>query len=98
MSPLNITFKALSDKTRRKILQMLKQQDMTAGEIADQFNITKPSISHHLNLLKAADLVLDERRGQHIYYSLNTSVVEEVIKWCLTFTDHDKTEGGSTNE
>lgn len=97
MSPLNATFKALSDKTRRKILQLLKDQDMTAGEIADQFQISKPSISHHLNLLKSADLVMDERRGQHIYYSLNTSVVEEVLKWCLTFTDRDF-EGGKQDE
>lgn len=97
MSPLNPTFKALSDKTRRKILQLLKTSDLTAGEIADQFNISKPSISHHLNLLKTANLVIDERRGQQIYYSLNTSVVEELLNWFLSLTSDNK-EGGISDE
>lgn len=97
MSPLNTTFKALSDKNRRKILQLLKTSDMTAGEIAEHFNISKPSISHHLNLLKAADLVYDKRQGQHILYSLNTSVVEEVLNWFLSFTSENK-EGGNSND
>lgn len=83
----NDVFKALSDKTRRKILELLKEKDMTAGEIADYFNITKASISHHLNILKQADLVSDERKGQFIYYSLNTSVFEEVIGWFISFSD-----------
>lgn len=97
MSPLNPTFKALSDQTRRKILQLLKASDLTAGEIADQFNISKPSISHHLNLLKTANLVIDERRGQQIYYSLNTSVVEELLNWFLSLTSDNK-EGGISDE
>lgn len=97
MSPLNATFKALSDKNRRKILQLLKTKDRTAGEIAQCFNISKPSISHHLNLLKAADLVYDKRQGQHILYSLNTSVVEEVLNWFLSFTSGDK-EGGNSDD
>lgn len=84
----NDVFKALSDKTRRKILELLKEKDMTAGEIADYFNITKASISHHLNMLKQADLVSDERKGQFIYYSLNTSVFEEVIGWFISFSDN----------
>ncbi len=83
---LNDTFKALSDPTRRKILDLLNEQDLTAGEIADQFNMTKPSISHHLNILRRADLVQDERQGQHIYYSLNTTVFQEVMKWMWGFT------------
>ncbi len=62
---------------------MLKEGDMTAGEIADRFDITKPSISHHLNVLKQAGLVLDERKGQNIYYSLNTSVLEDVLQWVM---------------
>lgn len=90
---LNDTFKALSDKTRRAILQMLRDSDLTAGEIADHFNITKPSISHHLNLLKAANLVLDERKGQHIYYSLNTSVFEEIFKWLIDFSSKEDKGG-----
>lgn len=83
---LNHAFKALSDPTRRKILDLLKERDMTAGEIADQFQMTKPSISHHLSLLKQADLVWDERQGQHIYYSLNTTVFQDLLKWVLQFS------------
>jgi len=87
---LNDTFKALSDPTRRKILDLLRHKDMTAGEIADHFKISKPSISHHLNLLKQANLVWDERRGQHIAYSLNLTVFQEVLKWLLQFNDRGK--------
>ncbi|HVN78798.1 MAG TPA: autorepressor SdpR family transcription factor [Terriglobia bacterium] len=81
--PITLTFKALADPTRRRILEMLGRRDMTAGEIAEQFHITKPSISHHLSLLKQAELVVDERQGQTILYSLNTSVMEEVLRWLL---------------
>lgn len=70
-------FKALSDPTRREILRRLRAGAMSAGEIAEQFDITRPSLSHHFNVLKAADLVRTERRGQQIYYSLNTSVFED---------------------
>lgn len=86
MSPLNETFKALSDKTRRQIIKLLQARDLTAGEIADHFDMTKPSISHHLNMLKQADLISDRRQGQHIYYSLNTSVFETIMGWFLEFT------------
>ena len=78
---MNDVFKALADPTRRRILEMLKRQDLTAGQIADAFSIGKPSISHHLSLLKAADLVLSERAGQNIIYSINTSVFQEVVAW-----------------
>ncbi|AZN42505.1 autorepressor SdpR family transcription factor [Paenibacillus albus] len=78
---MNDAFKALADPTRRHILQILRDRSMTAGEIADHFNISKPSISHHLSLLKQAGLVLDERQGQSIIYSLHTTVVEDVIGW-----------------
>lgn len=78
---MNLFFKALNDATRREILELLKKKDLTAGEIADHFNITKPSISHHLDLLKQAGLVEASKQGQFIYYSLNTSVVDEIIKW-----------------
>lgn len=74
-------FKALADPTRRKILRLLRERDMTAGDIADHFTISKPSISHHLNILKNAYLVLDERKGQFIYYSLNTTVFQEIMGW-----------------
>lgn len=77
----NNLFKALSDPTRRQILKMLRERDLTAGEIAERFNISKPSISHHLNVLKQSSLVQDERKGQFIYYSLNTTVFHELIGW-----------------
>jgi len=82
---MNSLFKALNDPTRREILELLKKRNMTAGEIADQFNISKPSISHHLDLLKQAGLVEAEKQGQFISYSLNTTVVDELVKWFMQF-------------
>lgn len=87
---LNIQFKALSDKTRRKILEILKEGDLTAGEIAERFEISKPSITHHLNLLYQADLVDRERQGQYIYYTLNTSVLQEVMVWLMGFLNNNE--------
>ncbi|MGN1432975.1 MAG: autorepressor SdpR family transcription factor [Ruminococcus sp.] len=72
-------WKALADPTRRKILSLLKKQDMNAGEIAAEFNMTKPSISNHLNILKQADLVDSEKQGQNVVYSLKTSVIEDIL-------------------
>jgi ArsR family transcriptional regulator, arsenate/arsenite/antimonite-responsive transcriptional repressor len=80
---MNLLFKALNDETRRQIVEMLKKGDMTAGEIADHFAISKPSISHHLDLLKQADIVSSEKKGQFIYYSLNATVLDEIITWFL---------------
>jgi len=82
---LNITFQALSDPTRRRILELLKKKDMAAGEIGKNFNIALPSLSHHLNVLKQADLVTYRRRGQELIYSLNLSVFEEVAKSLIRF-------------
>lgn len=82
---MNIVFKALNDPTRREILELLQESDMTAGEIADKFSISFPSISHHLDLLKQARLVIAEKEGQHVFYSLNTTVVDEILKWFLQF-------------
>jgi DNA-binding transcriptional ArsR family regulator len=79
---LNTVFKALSNATRREILNLLQKGDMSAGDIAKYFDITRPSISHHLNILKQANLVQDVRQGQNIFYSLNTTVFQEVISWC----------------
>lgn len=87
---MNDVFKALADPTRRRILELLQQQDMTAGEIADCFSMTKPSISHHLNALKNAGLVMDERRGQNIIYSLNTTVFQDIIKWFYDLTGGER--------
>ena len=81
---LNAIFKALNDPTRREILDLLKEKDLTAGEIADQFNISKPSISHHLDLLRQAGLVVSVKEGQFVYYSLNTTVMDEMIKWVIS--------------
>jgi len=82
---MNILFKALNDPTRREILELLKDKDLTAGEIAGEFNISKPSISHHLDLLRQAGLVGSVKEGQFIYYSLNTTVMDEIFKWFLQF-------------
>ncbi|MCF1191842.1 autorepressor SdpR family transcription factor [Mangrovimonas sp. AS39] len=81
---MNTLFKALNDETRRGILEMLKEGDMNAGEIADRFHISKPSISHHLDILKQADLITSEKKGQFITYSLNTTILEDVLNWILT--------------
>jgi len=81
---MNNLFKALNDETRREILDLLKEQDMTAGQIAEKFNISKPSISHHLDILKRADLITSEKKGQFIEYSLNTSILEDLLNWILT--------------
>ena len=76
MSQQNV-WKALADPTRRAILKSLKQESQTAGALAEQFPMTRASLSHHFNILKNADLVRTERRGQHIVYSLNVSVMED---------------------
>ena len=78
-------FKALSDPTRRGILTLLKKRDMAVGEINKHFPITMASLSHHLDTLKRADLVISQRKGQMIYYSLNTSVFQELMKTFLQF-------------
>ncbi len=80
---MNLLFKALNDETRRQIIELLKNRDMNAGEIADEFNISKPSISHHLDLLKRADLITSEKKGQFIQYSLNTSILEDLLTWII---------------
>ncbi|HOS36529.1 MAG TPA: autorepressor SdpR family transcription factor [Treponemataceae bacterium] len=86
---MNDLFKALSDKTRRDILELLKTRDMSAGEIASAFPISAASISHHLNILKQADLVASVRDGQNIIYSLNTSVFQDLVSWVYTLQGKD---------
>lgn len=80
---MNLLFKALGDPTRRQITELLRKRDMTAGEIADYFSISKPSISHHLDLLRQANVVVSIKEGQFITYSLNTTVFDEMLKWVL---------------
>ncbi|MBR4950659.1 MAG: winged helix-turn-helix transcriptional regulator [Clostridia bacterium] len=75
------TLKALADPIRREILAMLKNGRMSAGDIADKFTVTDASISRHLSVLKEADLIRDSREGKFIFYSLNTSVLEDIMFW-----------------
>ncbi len=77
----NETMKALSDPTRRAILNMLKNRTMAAGDIASQFDMTGATVSHHLSILKKAGLIAENKQKNYIYYSLNASVLEEVLLW-----------------
>lgn len=88
--PLSEVFHALGDPTRRKILRMLARGALAAGEIAAAFRISKPSVSHHLSVLKQAGLVLDERKGQQIIYSLNATVFQEVMGWVMDLVGDDE--------
>ena len=81
---MNDIFKALNDTARREILKMLQKQDMTAGEIASNFNMTAPSISHHLDKLKRAGLVTTVKQGQFIHYSINTTIIDDILQYILT--------------
>jgi len=78
---MNSVFKALSDPTRREILRLLTRGEKTAGELAEHFDMTKPSVSHHFAVLKEADLIHSRREGQQIHYSLNTTVVQDLLTW-----------------
>ncbi len=89
---INGLFKALSDENRRKILDLLKEGDLTAGEIAEHFEMSKAGISQHLSVLKNADLVYAVKRGQYVYYSLNATVFQEVLKWIVQFQSPSKGE------
>lgn len=82
-------WKALADHTRRKILELLKNKSLNAGEIAAEFNMTKPSISNHLSILKQADLVDSEKIGQNVIYSLKTSVLEDMLKMLSDLTGRE---------
>ncbi len=96
---MNQVFKALSDPTRRAILDLLKEQDLNAGEIADHFDISKPSISHHLDLLKRAKLVTSFRQGQFVIYSINTTVVDDLFQWIFQFKQvvHDQKDSSGNS-
>ncbi|MBQ7326307.1 MAG: winged helix-turn-helix transcriptional regulator [Clostridia bacterium] len=90
MSEFNI-FKVLSDKQRRDILEMLREGRLSAGEIAERLSVTPAALSYHLKLLRGADLVMEYREKNFIYYEINTSVFEEIILWAKQF-------GGNKNE
>lgn len=87
---MNDVFKALGDPTRRAILEMLAKRDLNAGEIADAFNISKPSISNHLTILKNAKMITSTRQGQNIVYSLNTTVFHDVIQWVYRLSKEEE--------
>ena len=89
---INNTMKALSDKTRRDILTLLKQGRKSAGEIAEAFPVTGAAISRHLSVLMHADLIRDEREGKYIYYELNASVLEEIMLWIKTLKGDETDE------
>lgn len=89
---LQDTLKALSDPTRRKILELLKRGPLSAGEIGEHFEMTGATLSHHLSILKKAGLVDDSKKGTFIYYEINTSVMEDILTWVSGFM------GGNDNE
>jgi ArsR family transcriptional regulator len=91
-------FKALADPTRRRILSLLRKRSMTAGEIADRFNLSKSTLSGHFNVLKAANLIQEERHGNSIVYSLNLSVVEELLVAVMDLLGTDKQGSTTTGE
>lgn len=82
-------FKALSDPTRRRILELLGEGDLTAGEIGAHFDMTKATLSHHLDVLREAGLVSSERHGRNIVYSLETTVLQSIIAWFYDITDKE---------
>ena len=79
----NQAFKALADPTRREILRLLRKGEMTAGDLAQRFDMTKPTMSHHFAVLKEADLLTSRREGQQIWYGLNTTVVQDLMAWTM---------------
>jgi ArsR family transcriptional regulator len=80
---LTTAFKAIADPTRREILHLLRKEEMTAGDVAARFDMTKPTMSHHFSVLKEAGLVTSRREGQTIWYALNTTVLEDVLAWTM---------------
>ena len=91
---MNAVFKALSDPTRREILRLLSEGEKTAGELAERFDMSKPSMSHHFAVLKEADLISSRRNGQQIWYSINTTVAQDAISWIMGLVDHSQKKRG----
>lgn len=89
---LQDTLKALSDPTRRKILELLKKGSLSAGEIGDHFEMTGATLSHHLSILKKAGLVDDSKKGTFVYYEINTSVMEDILTWIAGFMEDKRDE------
>lgn len=95
---VNALFKALNDPTRRQILEILRTRSLTAGEIAGVCQVGKSTVSHHLDLLKQAELIEEERQGQFRRYHLNTSVVEDVMVWLRGLIRHEVSPSASRAE
>jgi len=89
----NEAFKALADPTRREILALLRKGERTAGDLAERFDMTKPSMSHHFAVLKEAGLITSRREGQQIWYGLNTTVVEDLMAWAMDLIGDGKRKG-----
>src|SRR4030081_924895 len=100
MSGMNAVFKALADPTRREVLRILSQGERTAGELAEPFDMTKPSMSHHFAVLKEAELIRSRRDGQQIVYALDTTVVEDVLAriWDLFGNGRDPEAGQNQDQ
>ncbi len=90
---LTAAFKAIADPTRREILHLLRKEEMTAGDVAARFDMTKPTMSHHFSVLRDAGLVTSRREGQTIWYALNTTVLEDVLAWTM-----DMARSGTANK
>lgn len=95
---MNLLFKALNDSTRRQILDLLRGGDLNAGDIAERFEMSKPSISHHLDLLRQAGLVESVKQGQFILYSLNTTVLDDLLAWLISFQKPETSVPEKINE
>lgn len=83
------SFKALSDPNRREILNLLRAGPMSAGEILEHFQITGASLSHHLSILKNAGLIDDEKKGKYIFYTLNTTVLDDILNWMMSLKEKE---------
>src|SRR5271166_5241951 len=97
----NQAFKAIADPTRREILRLLRRGEMTAGDLAERFDMTKPTMSHHFSVLKEADLLTSRRDGQQIWYGLNTTVVQDLMAWAMDLIkgpDENSGEGKSSGD
>jgi ArsR family transcriptional regulator, arsenate/arsenite/antimonite-responsive transcriptional repressor len=90
----NKTFRALADPTRREILALLRHGEITAGALAEKFDMTKPAMSHHFKVLKEADLISSRREGQQIWYGLNTTVVQDLMAWAMQLASDAKRSKG----
>jgi DNA-binding transcriptional ArsR family regulator len=93
MNATNSAFKAIADPARREILRLLRSGEMTAGELAEQFDMSKPTMSHHFAVLAEADLITRRREGQTIWYGLNTTVLQDVLAWMMDLAG-DQPQGG----